>query len=200
MITTERRRLLPAVLLLGLVAPALAQQPASIQLPGAQQQANTQQPPSTQQPTGRPAFTRPGPRPFIWWKSEPFTREIGLTADQTARINAIWETARPELRQEGDELSKLDDKLSRLIQANADDAVLARQIDRVEMARANANKTRALMLVQMRKVLTTEQRVRLDAIHERWLNDVKSDGPAGSQPSRRGDGPPSGREDSRKRK
>ena len=40
----------------------------------------------------------------------------------------------------------------------ADEATLTRQIDRVETARAAANKTRSLMLVQMVKVLTPEQR------------------------------------------
>ncbi len=51
-------------------------------------------------------------------------------------------------------MSRLEAKLSRLIQIDADEAALSRQIDRVETARANANKTRSLMLVQMRKVLT----------------------------------------------
>ena len=56
-------------------------------------------------------------------------------------------------------------KLSRLIQDDADEAVLARQIDRVETARADANKTRSLMLVQMLKVLTPDQRTRFSALH-----------------------------------
>ena len=38
----------------------------------------------------------------------------------------------PELRQEKDELDRLEDKLSRLIETNADEALVARQIDRVE--------------------------------------------------------------------
>ena len=38
------------------------------------------------------------------------TKELGLTAEQSARIDKIWETARPELRQEWDELSKLEGK------------------------------------------------------------------------------------------
>src|SRR5436190_22558377 len=86
------------------------------------------------------------PRPFAWWKSEPFKKELGLTADQSARIDKIWETTRPELRQEWDELQKFEEKLSHLIQVDADEAVRARQIDRVETARATTNKTRSPML------------------------------------------------------
>ena len=111
------------------------------------------------------------PRPFAWWKSEPFKKELGLTTDQSNRIDRLWATTRPELRQEWDELSRLEGKLSRLIQTDADVAVLTRQIDRVETARANANKTRSLMLVQMLKVLTPEQRTRFSALHDRWQKE-----------------------------
>jgi Spy/CpxP family protein refolding chaperone len=119
------------------------------------------------------------PRPFAWWKSDPFKKELGLTAEQSARIDKIWETARPELRQEWDELSKLEGKLSRLIQVDADEAVLTRQIDRVETARAGANKTRSLMLVQMLKVLTPDQRTRFSALHAKWQQEQP---PAGRPP------------------
>ena len=115
-----------------------------------------------------------GPRPFPWWKSEPFKNELGLAAEQSMRIDKIWETTRLELRQEWDELSKLEAKLSRLIQVDADEAVLTRQIDRVETARAAANKTRSLMLVQMLKVLTPEQRTRFGTLHQKWQLDDRA--------------------------
>jgi Spy/CpxP family protein refolding chaperone len=114
------------------------------------------------------------PRPFPWWKSEPFKKELGLTTEQSTRIDKIWETTRLELRQEWDELSKLEGKLSRLIQVDADEAVLTRQIDRVETARAAANKTRSLMLVQMLKVLTPDQRTRFNTLHEKWQHDEQA--------------------------
>jgi Spy/CpxP family protein refolding chaperone len=110
-------------------------------------------------------------KPFAWWKSDPFKKELGLTSDQSGRIDRIWETTRPELRQEWDELSHLEDKLSHLIQVDAEEAVLSRQIDRVETARASANKTRSLMLVQMLKVLTPDQRTRFKALHDRWQQE-----------------------------
>jgi Spy/CpxP family protein refolding chaperone len=121
------------------------------------------------------------PRPFAWWKSEPFKKELGLTTDQSTRIDKIWETTRLELRQEWDELSKLEAKLSRLIQSDADEAALTRQIDRVETARANANKSRSLMLVQMLKVLTPDQRTRFNALHDRWQQEQQQ-----QQPQRQG--------------
>ena len=115
----------------------------------------------------------PPARPGPWWKTEPFKRDLGLTADQSARIDKIYEATLPELRQEWGQLSQFEEKLSHLIQKDADEAVLSRQIDRVETARANANKTRSMMLVQMLKVLTPEQRVRFKTIHDRWLAEVR---------------------------
>jgi Spy/CpxP family protein refolding chaperone len=141
MIKFSQRCLRPALLLLMAAAPLLAQAP----LP-------------------------PG-QTFPWWKSEQFMKELGLTAEQSAHIEKIWVATRPELRQEFDELNKLEDKLSRMIQKDADEAILSRQIDRVETARASANKTRSVMLVQMVKVLTPDQRVRFKGLHDRWLQD-----------------------------
>ena len=163
MTKTRRGRLLAVVaLLLACVVPASAQQ---------QPEAPPRVPPPTAGRPGQP------PPPFSWWKSGPVKRELGLTADQVSHIDKIWETTRLELRQEWEELSKFEVKLSRLIQGDAEESVLARQIDRVETARASANKTRSLMLVQMRKVLTPEQRTRLDAIHERWAPDTQKQQP-----------------------
>src|SRR5262245_13486485 len=123
-----------------------------------------------------PSFTQP--QPFAWWKSEQFKKELGLTADQSARIDKIYETARPELRQEWDELSRFEEKLSRMIQNDADEAILSRQLDRVETARANANKARSLMLVQMFKTLTPDQRARFKTLNDRWQQDFQRRPPA----------------------
>ena len=115
----------------------------------------------------------------------PFKKELGLTADQSVRIDKIWEATRPELRQEWDSLSALETKLSKMIQADADEAALTRQIDRVETARASANKSRSLMLVQMLKVLTPDQRTRFTALHDRWQQDNVPSPARPSDPPRR---------------
>jgi Spy/CpxP family protein refolding chaperone len=106
------------------------------------------------------------PTQFIWWRSEQFKKELGLTTDQLAKIDKIHQSMIPELRQEWDELNKYESKLSKLIETSTDEAVLTRQIDRVETARANLNKTRSLMVLRMRAVLTPEQIVRFKALYE----------------------------------
>ena len=110
------------------------------------------------------ASSQQGP-PRGWWRTEAIVKDLGLTTDQTARLNAIFESTMPELRQDREELERLEAKLSRMIQDDRlDEATLARQIDRVETARANGNKTRSMMLMRMYRVLTHQQRVRLEEL------------------------------------
>ncbi len=108
---------------------------------------------------------------FAWWKSEQFQKEIGLTSDQCTRIDNVFQTALPKLRQGKDELDKQEAELSHLIEINADETVVSRQIDRVEVIRASLNKARLLMLLHERQVLTPEQLVKFKAAHDKWVQD-----------------------------
>jgi hypothetical protein len=48
----------------------------------------------------------------------------------------------------------------------------------VETARANTNKTRSLMLVQMFKTLSPDQRSRFKALNDRWQQELQHHPPA----------------------
>lgn len=117
-------------------------------------------------------------RPFYWWRSESFKKELGLSADQATKIDGIHQTTLPELRQEWDELNKFEAKLSKLLESGNDEALIARQIDRVETARANLNKTRSLMLARIRLVLNPEQRAKFKVLAERRQGEQNSRQPA----------------------
>lgn len=121
---------------------------------------------------------------FQWWRSERFQKELVLSADQVARIDAIFQVTLPELRQRKEELDRLEQALSRLIDADADEMTLTRSVDKTEAARSNLNKTRTLMLVRMRQVLTADQRVRFSALHEEHQRWRRSGERAGAPPKR----------------
>ena len=108
---------------------------------------------------------------FAWWRDARFQKELALTADQTNRIDAVFRTAMPHLRQRKDELDAGEAELSRLISADSDEATIGRQSDRIEMIRADLNKSRTLMLVHMRQLLAPEQRVKLTMLHEQLQRD-----------------------------
>jgi Spy/CpxP family protein refolding chaperone len=112
-----------------------------------------------------------GAQSFAWWKSEAFQKEVGLTPDQCARIDAVFQATLPKLRQGRDELDRQEAELSKLIESNADEASVTRQIDRVEAIRASLNKSRTLMLFHMHQVLTPDQLVKFKTAHDKWVQE-----------------------------
>ena len=104
------------------------------------------------------------PLQWFWWKMEP---TLTLTADQSAQIDGIFQAGIAQLRKQKNELDRLESELSRLIGTMATEPEVTRHIDRVEAVRSTLNKTRTLMLLHMRQVLTPEQRLKLNALRDR---------------------------------
>jgi Spy/CpxP family protein refolding chaperone len=110
---------------------------------------------------------------FPWWKDANFQRDLSLTSEQVSKIDAVFQSAITQLRQKKEELDQQEDELSRMIAANADEAAVTRQVEKVETIRAYMNKTRTLMLLHERQVLTPDQRVKLNKLHEQFVKDGK---------------------------
>ena len=94
-----------------------------------------------------------------WWKNTRVVRELDLSDAQVDRIEAIFLRVRPALIDLRADLEK-----KRLLQESAmdrptvDSAEAERQIDEVEQARSKLEKARAMMFLEIRQVLTPEQR------------------------------------------
>ena len=102
---------------------------------------------------------------FKWWRDESVQRKLGLTPEQTRRIDDVFQNALPELRRAKRGLDDLERELSRQVEST-DDAGLLQQVDRVEAARAVLNKARTVMLLRIRRVLTADQRVKFEALDQ----------------------------------
>lgn len=114
---------------------------------------------------GRPP-AREEHRPWKFWQGESQT-EIGITAQQAAAIEQIFQGALPKLEAAKERIDKLEATLSKTIQDNtADLATVSEQVDRLEAARAELSKTRTLMLYRMRALLSPDQRAKLQALWE----------------------------------
>jgi Spy/CpxP family protein refolding chaperone len=113
---------------------------------------------------------------FPWWRDAQFQKDLNLSTEQSSRIENVFQSTIPSLRQKKAELDQQEAELSRLIVANVDEAQVVKQVDRVEAIRANLNKMRTLMLLHMRQVLTPEQRVKLNQLHEQWEKDHRKPG------------------------
>lgn len=116
-----------------------------------------------------------------WWIDEHARAELSITDQQSDSIDQVWQKSLPRLRESRQQLDKLEDVLSQMILDAADEAAVVAQIERVESARAEANKTRTLMLYRMNRLLTPDQRVKLKAMHDRMEASRRS---AKGSPSR----------------
>jgi len=123
-----------------------------------------QPPPSHQARTGQE--TRQGPPPK-WWVDDKSRAELGITDQQSAAIEQVWQKSIPRLRELRMKLDEMETHLSQMVREEADENTLIAEIDKVEAVRAEANKGRTLMLYRMNRVLSPDQRVKLKVMWER---------------------------------
>ena len=98
-----------------------------------------------------------------WWQDERFRLELGLTDEQSSRLEGIFQKTLPTLRERMHALDQAEARLDGLI-AKGDDASVLEHVGVVEAARAELNKTRTLMLLRMRRSLTGDQWAKFTAL------------------------------------
>lgn len=104
---------------------------------------------------------------FKWWQMERFQKGLTLTQEQIDRIEAIFQTAEPQLRAQKAALDKAEHKLSKVItDSKTDEATVLQAAERVEAARADLSRTRTLQLFRMRRVLSDEQNTKMKEMHD----------------------------------
>ena len=102
-----------------------------------------------------------------WWQSERFKRELALTQEQITRIEGIYQSTLPLLRAQKEAFDRREDKLSKVIaDPKSDEAMVVQASDRLEAARNEMGRTRTLMFFRIRRVLSDEQHLKLNALHE----------------------------------
>jgi Spy/CpxP family protein refolding chaperone len=102
-----------------------------------------------------------------WWQSERFQKELGLTKEQITRIEGIYQSATPLLRAQKEAFDRREEKLSKILaDPKSDEAMVVQATDRLEAARNEMGRTRTLMIFRIRRVLTDEQHLKLNAMHE----------------------------------
>ena len=106
---------------------------------------------------------------FKWWQSEKFRRELGLTTEQSAKIEAVFQANLPVLRKEKEALDRAQADFNQMVEAS-DDAQVMAQVGVVEAARSELNKSRTMMLLRMRRVLTPDQRVKFVMLQQQTRN------------------------------
>ena len=100
-----------------------------------------------------------------WWQSEQYRRDLGLSTEQSRRLEEIFQAAVPTLKAQKKALDLAEAEFERLMERGDDGSVMD-QVERVETARAELNKTHTLMMLRMKKVLTPDQWARFTALHQ----------------------------------
>jgi Spy/CpxP family protein refolding chaperone len=130
------------------------------------------QPPLPATPPLERALGGPGGR---WWTRPEAAQRLGLTADQTKKMDDIFQQHRLKLIDLNAVVQKEEAIMEPLVSADQpDEAKIVAQIDKVAQARAELEKANARMLLGIRRLLTPEQ----------W-NKLKSEPPVMPQPVRR---------------
>lgn len=117
-----------------------------------------------------PGDPRPGQRPDWkpWWQDEIIKKELNVTAEQDRKIQAIWDSTRPELEKYAQELKKQETELQRLMspEVRADFVTVMLQIDKAEQQRTLANKLQIMTYYKMHRILTSDQDAKLKQIRD----------------------------------
>ncbi|HEY7112186.1 MAG TPA: periplasmic heavy metal sensor [Thermoanaerobaculia bacterium] len=101
-----------------------------------------------------------------WWKRPRIAKEIGLTDDQARRIEEIFVRERPKLIDLKAGLEKRQFELQTAMENNAPRPEVEKRLDAVENARKDLQKTRVLMLLDIKNELKPEQWERLRQMRE----------------------------------
>jgi Spy/CpxP family protein refolding chaperone len=97
-----------------------------------------------------------------WWKNPTVVQRLGLTPDQTKKMDDIFQQSRLQLIDLKANVEKQNALLEPLLNANpVDTAKASAQIDKVAQARADLEKADAKMLLGIRAVLTPDQWTKL---------------------------------------
>jgi Spy/CpxP family protein refolding chaperone len=104
-----------------------------------------------------------------WWKRPRIAAAIDLTPEQEGRIESIFSRARPTLIDLKANLEKRQGELQDALEdPSADRRAVAARIDAVEDARAELQKARILMVLDMKQVLKPEQWERLVRMQQKF--------------------------------
>jgi Spy/CpxP family protein refolding chaperone len=152
------------IFLVALLAPSAAAAGAVCEAQQAQRGDAGKKPDAA--PTSRPQDD--GPPRWKWWLYAESRKEIRLTDHQSKKINEVWESTAPKLREKWQELEQLEQTLAKTMKEyNVDVVTVSQQVEKVERLRAENNATRTTMIYRMYLLLSPEQRVKVDEIRAR---------------------------------
>jgi Spy/CpxP family protein refolding chaperone len=122
---------------------------------------------------GRPLERALGVPGNKWWTRPEMAQKLGLTADQTKKMDDVFQQFRLKLIDLNASVQKEEAIMEPLVGAEQpDETKIVAQIDKLAQARAELEKANARMLLGIRRLLTPEQWNKLKADRGRIVVDV----------------------------
>jgi Spy/CpxP family protein refolding chaperone len=101
-----------------------------------------------------------------WWQADHrYFRELAMTQEQSKRLEEIFQAAMPALKAHKKSLDEAEAKFATLMEKGNDQQIMV-QLNYVETARAELNKSRIMMQLRMKNALTSDQWAKFTALHQ----------------------------------
>jgi Spy/CpxP family protein refolding chaperone len=120
-----------------------------------------------QQPQGGTA-AQDNTKRHKWWRGEEAGRDFGITAQQSKDLEAIFQQTLPMLKAKKLDVDREEKNLSSLMAAanTSNESAVVQAVEKVEAARSSLSRTFTMMQYRMFRLLTPEQRAKVQAYHD----------------------------------
>jgi Spy/CpxP family protein refolding chaperone len=110
-----------------------------------------------------------------WWSSDEGRAEFGLSDAQSRDLEAIFQKMLPDLKANKADVDRYQQELTKLLsEASAKESVVLKAIDQLETAQSSLSRTRTIMLYRMYRLLSPEQRAKVQAYYDRKAKEPDS--------------------------
>jgi periplasmic protein CpxP/Spy len=110
-------------------------------------------------------FEMRAPGPHKWWKDSETVKQVGLSEGQATQIEQAWTDSKMRFIDLVAAVQKEELKLETLLNADQpNENAVTNQVDQVVQARGKLEKEHAMMMLNIRRLLTTDQWKKLQSM------------------------------------
>lgn len=117
---------------------------------------------------GGGAGTQEGQKRHKWWRGEDARTDFGITEQQSKDLEAIFQQTLPMLKAKKADVDREEKNLSSLMAkaSTTNESAVVQAVEKVEAARSSLSRTFTMMQYRMFRLLTPEQRAKVQAYHD----------------------------------
>jgi Spy/CpxP family protein refolding chaperone len=112
--------------------------------------------------------TQESTKRYKWWRGQEAGRDFGITPQQSKDLEAIFQQTLPMLKGKKLDVDREEKILSSLLAqaSTSNESAVVQAVEKVEAARSSLSRTFTMMQYRMFRLLTAEQRAKVQAYHD----------------------------------